>query len=255
MAFWEATKRLVTSPISSYREWHRIDRALQSVQRGESTESCEFFLDALQNQGLLHRIGRARLTAALGTCWIWNQQFEEASKYFQARFEEDSTNPMTQYYLGLCDWYLGDYVNALEMFDRLASQIAPNIEVMSCRGQILAEVGRPDEARRDLNLAIELAQTHSSQPVVEAYCRNGLATAALNEGKIKEALAEITASLILQPQNAWAQFTRARIMERAGNKEEARKDYETSLSATTPPLSPKHKQTAEQKVQELRILS
>jgi tetratricopeptide (TPR) repeat protein len=130
---------------------------------------------------------------------------------------------------------IGDYAGALEADPRLAA-------AYSGRGQVLAEVGRFEEALQDLDRALELA---SGDLMLTSYSRIGRGVAYAGLGRHSRALEEFQASLDLTPANAWTYYNRARAYESMGQLENAVLDYRASLEMRNPALPPRLRRLAE----------
>src|SRR5215472_15153763 len=115
-------------------------------------------------------------------------------------------------------------------------------DALSARGQLLAEVGRFQEALEDLSRALDLAVGNEVLRS-QALSARGLAYAGL--GDHSRALAEFQASLDLAPENAWMYYNRARAYESMGRHDDAVQDYRSALEKRTPPLSSRIRQDAE----------
>jgi Flp pilus assembly protein TadD len=62
---------------------------------------------------------------------------------------------------------------------------------------------------------------------------------------------EFEVSIRLSPENAWVYHNRGQVYELAGNRENARADYQKALTKKNPALSPNRKAHAQARVREL----
>ena len=160
---------------------------------------------------------------------------------------------------GAALWYLGDLSGAFTNYS-CALELKPNdVLSLSGRGQILAEMGNPEQALEDLDRGL---LTLNAMPIMdgawslwasqaEAFIRNGRGAAFAALRRHKAALEEFKASLILCPNNAWVYDNRGQAYERFGNYARARIDYEIALAKSEPSLSRARKSRLEDRLRQL----
>ena len=148
---------------------------------------------------------------------------------------------------GVAYWYAGLPDKAVSDFDHVPQYELGSTDVLSNRGQALAEAGRFTEAVADLQKAI-LEAGQAGMSFTEAYAHNGLGLAYGGLGMFDRALSEFDVSLRQAPGNAWVYFNRGITYERMGQYGKARTEFEQALRNTMPPLTPVKRQAAQQRL-------
>jgi tetratricopeptide (TPR) repeat protein len=140
-------------------------------------------------------------------------------------------------------WYEHEYELALADCNATEAARLNQRELCFVRGQILAEMGRPHEALRDLARVIDLPDS------MGAFARRARAHALAELGRWQEAHIEIEAAIAAQPRNGWAYFTRAVIHEMQGQMDAAKPDYAIALREQGPPLNALKRQIAKRRLE------
>jgi tetratricopeptide (TPR) repeat protein len=142
-------------------------------------------------------------------------------------------SPSSSHYVSRASsyWYLHLYEKALQDLNAALKLEPDMMRARLTRGQVLAEMGRPREAMDDLDWAIDKCV----ERVGYLYRARALAHAQL--GDRARANADITMAIELEPENAWAFFTRAQMWEMQGDYLRARADYQTALGKRRPLLN------------------
>jgi tetratricopeptide (TPR) repeat protein len=139
-------------------------------------------------------------------------------------------------------WYAGQFDSALEDYRHALAIGVPEsklAETLSSIGQILAGVGRVDEAAQVLSRAIELGDE-----AIIAYATSGLGLAVGTQGNYEDALRYFTKALELRPRNAWTYLNRAKVHLLHGAIAEAERDLLSSLQMDVQSLPPFQREVA-----------
>lgn len=145
---------------------------------------------------------------------------------------------------GTANWYLGELVEAIDVYSKGLSFAENNFAIMSARGQVYAELGEHEKALEELDRALELGQAAGVSPADLAYSRSGRALALTGLGRHEEAEAELERSILDCPQNAWVYFNKGISFHSLGQKHKAAICFEVALSLTEPALPERKKAQA-----------
>ena len=140
-------------------------------------------------------------------------------------------------------WYCGRLEDAIYEFSQVIGELGHLGQLLSARGQVLAEARRFGEARHDLTEAVRLARRGSDQRAL-AYALNGLGFALGGLGFFEDALGCFDESIALGSDNAWVFHNRAIIFHRMGLMERCLGDFEQALAAKEPALLPRMERRA-----------
>jgi Tfp pilus assembly protein PilF len=175
--------------------------------------------------------------------------YEYAARLFTRAIEIDNRNPPYRD-RGVAYWYSGRLDEALADLDREAARKKElSFDLLSARGQVLAEKGEFERAAQDLRSALEFKEEGG---VARAYARNGLGLALAGLGHYPQAFKEFDASLRAASHNAWAYYNRALAHEWAGQPDKAANDYERALDEKDPSLPPHKRHAAKEALSRLR---
>lgn len=130
-------------------------------------------------------------------------------------------------------WYAGDLVGAFAALTTSLHLGHNRRRVLHARGQVLAELGRANEAIEDLDAAIALKL---SRPA-EAYARAARGRALFQTGRVAEGEADFQSSLSVTPENAWLHFHIGHALDDQGRHEDALRAFTRSLSMDAPALN------------------
>jgi tetratricopeptide (TPR) repeat protein len=135
--------------------------------------------------------------------------------------------------LGWAYWYAGDLKKALFYYESYSGKIKNlSPDWYNSHGQVLAELGKYEEAEAELTYSADNTDSHE----VQAYSLNGRGFARGKQKKFTEALEDFETSLNICPDNAWTYFNRARIREDMNKTDLAIQDYAVSLEKDDPAL-------------------
>lgn len=207
--------------------------------------------DELKSLGLLEYV-----LMSLAATWVGMGAYDEGVAFFSAYINSYPDDSMAYCGRAADFWYLGKPEEALRDYSRSIELDPNNALAISGQGQLLAEMGRNQEALAALDLAIcqtEKANSiwHKYREVIEAFVRSGRGVAAAGTGQNELAVAEFDASMALSPDNAWVYYNRAQINERLGRRENALSDYKLALAKRRPPLTPSRREVAQARIRGL----
>jgi tetratricopeptide (TPR) repeat protein/putative methionine-R-sulfoxide reductase with GAF domain len=203
-------------------------------------------LDAIQrtvsswpNQRLREREAPEDIGGVLGRVseLVGQEEYDSAIHLLDDVLENDPLNPTLLRNRGWAHWYGGHHSEALADYNKMAQKgTSFERQILSVRGQVLAEMGDWEPAIHDLTRAIELAKAQGDLPT-EAYSRNGRGLAYGLAGDYQRAMEDFSASIAACPENSWVYYSRGRIYEKQGDSARALLDYERSLELRDPPLN------------------
>lgn len=223
--------------------------------QGNVAEALRVSLEALRHPGAADDPAFFRYFASVaGAAWLHSNGCAPGIPFFRDYVRQNPDDPMGYEILGALLWYSGNLDDARETYTLGLARSPENTELHSGRGQVLADLGHYEEALSDLDRALELfgsEQDFSHHVKWQAYTRNGRALALAGLGKIDLALKEFQESIILQPDNAWVYFNRAKVHEENKQFGQAVEDYRLALQKREPPLSGLKKDHAVNRLGEL----
>jgi tetratricopeptide (TPR) repeat protein/putative methionine-R-sulfoxide reductase with GAF domain len=191
----------------------------------------------------------------LGGLAFNKESFEEAINLYSRAIAAEPKRALLYYSRASSYWYaqlyseaIADYTTALNLDSALESN------VRASRGQVFAEMGRFQEAIRDLDLAI-LFTEKENRLVFSAYARRARAVAYAALGSIEDAFKEFDISRRLAPENAWLYYSVAKVLETGGRINEALEWYLIALGKTGPKLTPLNLVDAQRSVTRLLALT
>lgn len=123
---------------------------------------------------------------------------------------------------------LGDYEHALESIDEALAVDSTDVDLRMCRGKILDEMGRSEEAIAEYTHITELAPDNAF-----AYHKRGWVKD--NMGDTDGAIEDYTFSIMIDPKYVYNYLSRGNMYERKGMKDLAKKDFEEVLKRDTIP--------------------
>jgi tetratricopeptide (TPR) repeat protein len=136
-------------------------------------------------------------------------------------------------------WYagrLGGAMGALGVYIQILSRFPSYPPALSGRGQILAEVGKPEDALSDLDRALPMFAGDQAETT---HLRSARALALARLRRLPDAEQEIGLAERADPRNAWTSFRAAQVSQLRGDLVTARKRLKKSLeSSASPPLLP-----------------
>ena len=189
----------------------------------------------------------AEIYSDLGTTSLKKGEYERAIFYFDKALEVDSR--FAQVYnnrgvaygnLGLFKQALSDYRKALEIDPILA-------ETYSNRGTLYLEKGKYELAISDFNKALEICSV-----LAQIYNNRGIAH--MKKGEYESAISDFDhAFKNMNPMSAQVYFNKARLYERFGHTQEAKKSYQTFVKHA-PPSYNLYINQANERIRELTYL-
>jgi tetratricopeptide (TPR) repeat protein len=141
-------------------------------------------------------------------------------------------------------WYSGQYVEALDDLNRLASSGTPEPWLLSARGHIQCEQGEYEAALADLDAAVKSFEDQGPSLSL-AYSLNGRGRALGGLGRFDEAWRDLERSIELAPENAWVHFSAGLVYTQQGRADWAAHCFALSLRCTSPRLPPHRRQRVE----------
>lgn len=116
-----------------------------------------------------------------------------------------------------------DWPSAMRIVDREVARAPQDMDVRAWRARVLAWWGHLAEAEREY---LEILKVSRADPDNWA----GLAGVYLREGKITEALRASASAVELDPKRADLHAARGRVLRAAGDRSEARQEFQTALN-------------------------
>jgi tetratricopeptide (TPR) repeat protein len=187
-------------------------------------------LDSAGDLGLLRKQADAvdRLAQRL-----MNRRHYDAALRFCGHFLERETSDLTVWRRQGCVlWYAGRLVDGYAAMTTSLQLGENRRRILHMRGQLLADLGRGGLAVADLEEAINLPGT----PTSEAYARNGLGRAYALVARRDDAGEQFALAEEITPENAWLHFNKALSHYEWGNEPEAREGFELALVYESPAL-------------------
>ena len=135
--------------------------------------------------------------------------------------------------LGVIKWYAGDLTAAYAALTIALHNGYPISRVLHARGQVLAEMGRYDDAIRELTEALEYPRSAHSV----AYAKSARAYATGMKGNLASALREFAEAEAVTPNSSWLHYWRARCHLAHGQPQEAMAELGRALSPDCQPLN------------------
>lgn len=163
------------------------------------------------------------------------KRYEDAIDVAGQIIEIAQDRPFGYHLRGWIYWYSEQHVEALEDYNRLLEIKPDDAAYLNARGQVLAEMGEYRSALDDLDAAIERSRT-SGETQVLAFALNGQSLALAGLGQMDESTRSYEESIQLCPDNAWAYYNRAIVMQRAGDHQRAKQLFQRALDVTRPAL-------------------
>lgn len=224
--------------------------------QGNIPEMLRVSLEALRMPGVADHPAFFRYFANVaGVAWFRTDEYGPGIRFFRDYVREHSDDDMGYRMLGHLLWYSGQLNEAYETYSSGLSRSLDSVELLSARGQVLADLQRYEEALSDLDRALEFLLVSegefSHRLKLQAYTRNGKGFALAGLGKRDLAFQEFQESINLQPENAWVYFNRAKVHEENKQFEQAVADYQLALKKREPRLSPPKKDHAMNRLSEL----
>jgi tetratricopeptide (TPR) repeat protein len=140
-----------------------------------------------------------------------------------------------------CDhWYAGRFVEAIDMLSTMVARPPQDIEALSYRGQILADIGFATLALQDLSKSLTL----SRDATLDAYSKSARAFAYGTLNQMGAAERDFADSLAVAPRNAWTYYRRGILRYQRGEYAAAAQDLIDALSLREPALIDLHRQHA-----------
>ncbi|WP_352301632.1 thioredoxin domain-containing protein [Kineosporia sp. NBRC 101731] len=130
-------------------------------------------------------------------------------------------------------WYAGDAATAIRDFTTLLEMDPTSEQVLSSRGQVLADNGGGVTAVKDLDRAI----AGSIDEFSAAYARSARALALAQSGRHDEADIDMAEALAVTPNSAWAHFRKARILLLRGDLAGMDSALRRAMETAEPPLT------------------
>jgi len=115
----------------------------------------------------------------------------------------------------------GSYEKALEQFNALIKNEPPVADYFAYRGTVLLNLKRKKDALKDFDRAVELDAQYSYRYACRAFAKDAL-------GDVEGAIADYRKAIELDPDDAIAHNNLGLLEEKAGNKNNAKRHFETA---------------------------
>lgn len=177
----------------------------------------------------------ARLLAAIGRSLLAEGKGTEAVDTMRSAVDRMSTDLALQTELGRVLWLVGQGRAGVTVLTDVLNADASTPEALRTRGEMLADLGRPEAALRDLNQVRRNLRPEG---------RAARALALGGTGNLREAEADVEAALTAGSGNGPALLYAARVRALGGNLTGAADLARLSLAATGPALAPHQREEA-----------
>jgi tetratricopeptide (TPR) repeat protein len=182
---------------------------------------------------------------SLGSTWLLTDRYREGIVLLSRYIAQSKADPGAYRERAGLFWYSGKLEAALADYSIALKDRPKDIASLSSRGQILAELGRHEEALENLDIALSelngalAANTSWSgwYQKLKPFVHNGRGLALAGLGRIADGLAEFERSASMNAENAWVYHNRATVREKIGETEQAISDYQAALQKKQPSLS------------------
>ena len=234
-----------------------LNEAYTLIKSKEYEKSRQILLAALDFRNSIHDGARLDwIVNSLAATWLAQEQFDEQITFFSnylSRYPDDCPGYRSRahafWYADRLNDALNDYSRAIELNDK-------DILSRSGRGQVLAELGRSEEAMADLDVALQLLDSlrHTDGTRlewcrnIEAFVRRGRGVALAASGQMEEAMHEFTTSVTLKPDNAWVYYSKATVYDQQADQQHALAEYSTAITKSEPPLTPSQRERARTRI-------
>lgn len=150
------------------------------------------------------------------------EQYELASRMVSGALQHQPHGGYLWQRLGCINWYSGDLVESFSALTTALDEGEERSRVIHARGQVLAEMGKFEQAISELTEALSTHRsTHS-----EAYARSARAYSIGMSGDLEYALREFSDAEAVTPNNAWLHYFRGLCYHQHGMNVEAISDLE-----------------------------
>jgi len=228
--------------------FNRLRRANSAVRDRRFSEALPIVREVLRENP---RNAFARLV--LGSAYMGMDQYQEAIAQYRSYLELVPTSSYAHMWIAICYTRLGERGRAMDEATAALTIDSKFSDALILRGGILAALGRYEESVRDLRAAVE---NDPAKPMVRldlakvlaeagrpdearlqyeailtiqadfAPALNGLGALEARAGRLTEAETMLRRSLEVEPRQADARFNLARVLEQLGRNVEAAAEYE-----------------------------
>jgi tetratricopeptide (TPR) repeat protein len=229
-------KEIASAPLGVGVQVHAEARTLLGNiaferEKPEEAEACyreaaELFGTVSDTQAMAHEL------AAVGQTLVAQGRFAEAVDELHAAAGRIPNDLVVQVDLALALWQLGAGQAAVTVLTRALGIDGGNVAALQARGEILADLGEPREAMRDLDRVIPYGRPSTRAARGLALAELGDKSAARKE--VEDAVAEAQ-------RNGPVLLYAARAFHESGDDGAARHYAAEAADATDPPLSPPHR--------------
>lgn len=208
--------------------------AIHAYERGDYDMADDAFAKALRHPGTGTRGGKLAMAIDRYAVRLTNEEYYERALavvedalgvYFDGRW-------LWRRY-GCVKWYANDLLGAYAALSVALERGYPRSRVFHARGQVLAELGRYDEAVEELSQALAAPRSDLST----AYAQSARAFARGMSVGLAPALNEFESAERTIPDSGWLHYWRALCLHRHGHLDEARVGMQRALASTTSPLN------------------
>jgi tetratricopeptide (TPR) repeat protein len=230
------------------------------LQAGQFDGARELLLKALELRNQFTDAGAIEyILTSLDSTWLFADRYDEAISFFSGYIDRHPQEPAAHRARAGNLWYAGRLEEAIHGYSRALELKKNDIPSLSGRGQIMAEIGRGEQAMADLDLALEAIKAAPTPNEswrdwyreIEAFVHNGRGLALAALGRNSEAMREFDVSIAMSPRNAWVYYNRAGVYYAAGDRTRARSDYQTALAEKNPALNLLRKERSQSRLRQL----
>jgi tetratricopeptide (TPR) repeat protein len=257
--------RWISTRFSGPRNGHELARSHERIVslvwesytqlRAEDYDKARAtLLQALQHRDELAIVGLLEyVLMSLDVIFVAKEDYEAGIAFFSEYIERNPSDAAAYCCRGAVFWYSGELEKALDDYSCTLERDPQSVIALSGQGQVLAEMGRSQEALAVLDLALRRVEApdprwRDSLKEIEAFIRRGRGVAAAGLAETERAMAEFESSIVLCPENAWVYYSRAQVLERLGNWNNALSDYHVALGKKAPALTPIQREMAQARI-------
>ena len=155
---------------------------------------------------------------------------DEAERAARALLDADARNADALHLLGCIRAQAGAREEAVAFFDQALAVDPRHPAFLINRGRVLIEAGRPADAARDLQLALQVMPASPAAQSQRAMLHNLLGVALQREGRAQEAIAHLGQALAMDPALTGALVNWGNALETLGDLAGAREKFQEATT-------------------------
>jgi tetratricopeptide (TPR) repeat protein len=224
--------------------------ATMAYESGEYDGAEVAFEMALRNVDDMHRGGKLAMAIdRYARCLTEKEDYERALAIVGRALGVFLEGRWLWRRYGCVKWYAGELLDAYAALTVALDLGYPASRVFHARGQVLAELGRYDDAIEELTQALQIPRSELS----EAQARRGRAFAMGMSGALEPALEEFRDAEEVMPYSGWLHYQRGLCLYQHGRTSEAMENLQRALGPSTSSLNRPKRENAERLLKEVRF--